>query len=106
MKKNLHLFIDYDISNKIEKLAREENITATEEYEKILNLGLIQNEQNRVYDFIINSVKKNTKEMIYIKSLLQQVYADLRLEQINPKESVNLENFNNKFRKEKNKLID
>lgn len=106
MIKDLHLHIDLELASEIETLAKKNNTKLFTEYERLLRYGLNYEEKFRKLDLILDSINKNNSNIYYIKKLLEQVYSDLRLEQIDPSKSENLIKFSNKYRKDKNKLSD
>lgn len=106
MKDNVHIHINNDISKKIRSIASEQKIKLSDAYELVLSKGLEYRNIIGVLDTAIEDLNKNQVQILYIKRLLQQIYADLSLEQVNLNESENLINFNNMYRNGKNKLID
>ena len=106
MIKDLHLHIDLKLASEIETLAKKNNTKLFTEYERLLRYGLSYEEKFRKLDLILDSINKNNSNIYYIKKLLEQVYSDLRLEQIDPSKSENLIKFSNKYRRDKNKLSD
>lgn len=106
MKDSVHIYIDKEISKQMKDVALTEKINPSKAYELILLKGLEYYDQSNMFNKIIKYLNNNEAQILYIKKLLQQVYADLSLEQINLNESTNLMTFNKKYRKDINKFFD
>ena len=105
-RKDIHLRLDYSISDRVEEIIKNSRRSVSDVYSDIILLGLN-------YSRIIDEISKVLKEVNYsnrlnnyLVKLSEQIYSDLNLEQLDPKQSVNLAEFKKNYRKGDNNLID
>ena len=106
MRKDTHLYIEIELAKQIEKIAMKENIKISDVYNRLLGYGLKYDDICKQMSLVANMVEKINSNINYNKILLQQVYADLNLNQIDPRTSANLVQFNNNYRKIRKNLND
>lgn len=106
MRKDIHLRIEEDIAKEVEERAKRKGTTYLEEYNFVLKEGLTSAELLKEYKNILFNTNIIIKDTSYIKSLLEQSYADLRLDKQDPKKSANLNDFKIQYKKGKNNLND
>ena len=109
MKKNVkdvHVYINYQLAIELDKLAKSKKIQISELYNQLLPLGL----SNYLLNENINNLREDLNKIIkannYAIGLSEQIYADLNLNQKDPKLSDNLNQFKKKYKKGDYKLID
>ena len=83
MKKDVHIYLPYNLANRLENIAKSEKNSLTDVYTRLLNQGLILEELlKNVKDTNIN-LKKITSNTNYIKSILRKIYSDVFNQNIN-----------------------
>ena len=93
-------------TSSIIKLFKCNNIKISDVYNRLLRYGLKYDDICKQMSLVANTVEKINSNINYNKKLLQQVYADLNLNQIDPRTSTNLVQFNNNYRKTRKSLND
>ena len=83
MKKDVHVYIDYQLTNRIEKLAKTQHMTLSNIYTELLNKALEQKEALLNFELFDMSLKKIIKNTNYTKSLIRKMYSDSNIKYSN-----------------------
>lgn len=66
MKKDVHVYIDYELSNIIEKISKSKKMTLSNTYNNLLKSGLtisdINNKLDLIYKLLLNFLNKEFKK--------------------------------------------
>ena len=104
MKKDVHIYLQYDLANKIDNIAKSEKASLSDTYAKLLNQGLMLKELILNLKLTNMNFKKITSNTNYIKALLRKIYSDNNLEFSNELNQ-NIIDFDNAYLK-KGKMLD
>lgn len=64
MKKDVHIYLDYDLSNEIEKIAQKNNESLSSVYSKIICYGINVGEVIKKLDLIYKSLNRLNSYLI------------------------------------------
>lgn len=104
--KDVHVYIDNKLATELDILAKEKRLQISELYNQLLPLGLSNYRVIENIERVVNEINDIKKSNNYSIKLSEQIYADLNLNQKDPKTSDNLNQFKKKYKKGDNKLID
>lgn len=95
--KELHLRVDQDLFDKVKDYANSNKLSVNESFNQLLRNSLLFDSLLDSINGVLNLLNQLCKDNGYIKRLLIQTYADLDLEQKNPKDSKTLKQFDKSF---------
>jgi hypothetical protein len=75
MKKDVHIYLDYELANKLESLAKKEHKKISNTYSEIIKFGFEQKQIQETLSSFEYSFKKIISNTNYTKSLLQKIYS-------------------------------
>jgi len=105
MKKDVHIYLDYKLANRIDAIAKMEKRKLSDIYARILNQGFAQEElllSLKLYDINFKKIISNTN---YTKALIRKMYSDLNIKYSN-ETNKNLIDFDNFYLKKETNLSD
>ncbi len=76
MKKDVHIYLQYDLANRLDNIAKSERNSLSDTYARLLNQGLMIEELLLNVKLANMNFKKITSNTNYIKALLRKVYSD------------------------------
>ena len=80
MKKDVHVYIDYEIANKIEKDAKKRHKRISDEYTELLKQALSFNELENNFDKFQEDLVWLCKKTQYISKQIEQLYSKLDID--------------------------
>lgn len=98
MKKDVHVYIDYDLNKQIESRARENGTTISDEYGKLLKYSLEFEKIFEKLNLMNGAIKKIYSNTNFSRKLLEQFYADIITEPSDVKASDSLKQFKNNYK--------
>lgn len=101
MKKDVHIYIDYDLNKKIESNARENGRTISEEYSRLVKYSLEFEKIFERLNLMNSSIRKIYSNTNFSRKLLEQLYADIITEPSDVKLSEALSEFKNNYKENK-----
>ena len=88
MKKDVHVYIDYEIANKIEKDAKKRHKRISDEYTELLKQALSFNELENNFDKFQEDLVWLCKKTQYISKQIEGLYSILKVDTVEEKDSL------------------
>ena len=86
MKKDVHVYIDYEIANKIEKSAKKRNKRISDEYCELLKQALSFNELENNFNKFQEDLVWLCKKTQYISKQIEALYSILKIDMAEEKD--------------------
>lgn len=93
MNKDLHCRIPNEVYVQVKILAKNNNCTVNEQFNKIIQNGLISDDILLLIKDVIKIVNKIDKRIYFLKELQEQIYSDLTLPQTDYKNNDKINKF-------------
>ena len=88
MKKDVHVYIDYEIANKIEKDAKKRHKRISDEYTELLKQALSFNELENNFDKFQEDLVWLCKKTQYISKQIEGLYSILKVDTVEEKDKL------------------
>lgn len=104
MKKDVHIYLQYDLANRLDNIAKSERNSLSDTYARLLNQGLMIEELLLNVKLANMNFKKVISNTNYTKALVRKIYSDSNIDFSNHSNQ-NLIDFDNNYIK-KGKILD
>ena len=97
MKKDVHIYVDYSLANKIESSAKKRRKKISDEYEWLLKQALAMEELQLNFRQFQTDLTWLCKKLHYNTKMLEQLFANLNFTNVDPTKSAKLREFITKY---------
>lgn len=80
MRKDVHVYIDYQLTNRIEKIARSHHMKISDIYAELLSKALDQEDRQTNFEIFNDNFNKINFDINYIKKMLRIICSNLNIE--------------------------
>lgn len=80
MRKDVHVYIDYQLTNRIEKIARSHHMKISDIYAELLSKALDQEDRQTNFEIFNDNFNKLNFDINYIKKMLRIICSKLSIE--------------------------
>lgn len=80
MKKDTHIYIEYSISNMIERIAKKEHSKISDVYARLLTQALKEENNQANFELFNDNLNKVLSNTSHIKKMLKSVCSNLNIE--------------------------
>lgn len=95
--KEAHFKISDELFSRIDEYRSKHNYNKTQAYLTLIELGLNKTDEKIIFNNIISTLDKLNSRNNYVRSLLEQLYSDLEIENnTNPNKNKSLQEFKQK----------